>query len=133
MISSSTPSREINDFDDHMVDRKAWKLATNSNAALCNKICRFSNSTYFKLQRLQEDRNFPQLLRESLSKDILSPLFHFGLYEHVLYDLRPAYFVADNFFEGMNFKLDVLVDYIRHCIDKYGFENVILPDTYPAF
>ena len=95
---------------------------------MCKKICRFSNSTITKLRDIHQHSKFGELVKESISNDIFAPIFHLGVYEKVLYDLNPVTFIADNFFDGLDFKLNQLIDHVDQCILRYGKENVLLPE-----
>ena len=94
----------------------------------CERICRFSRSLYERLdefKRSSKEYSLGRLVEKSVSNDLLSPLFHFALYEHFKDDRNLISYKIQNFWDGMEVKLDRMIDHIHGCVRRYG-ENTVL-------
>merc|ERR1712137_50790 len=93
----------------------------------CERICRFSRATYERLQqysRAEESKTIGNLLQQHVNRDLLGPLLHFAKYEHYKDDGDLVSFKVDNFWKGMQVKLDRVLDHMNYCISRYGERQV---------
>lgn len=96
----------------------------------CERICRFSESMYHKLVSFSNEKDdhnrLGRKIQKSVDSDLLAPLFHFLLYEHFKDDRNRVSFKVDNFWEGMEIKLDRMLGHMDYCIERYGKNAVLL-------
>jgi len=121
---------------------KQWKGVGHHdpNPEYCDKICKFPTAT---IEMLQEFKNQPNpklrlsyLLKESLKSDPLYPVFDLGLWKYYSYDKKGNRSGSnivrlkslEEFFLGMDKRIDRLLDQVAHCEEKIGSENVYLSE-----
>merc|ERR1712137_736651 len=105
-----------------------WRSSTPKEKP-CERICRFSKSMYNKLVQFSKETGNNRLGRKiqaSVNDDLLTPLFQFAQYEHFKDDVNRVSFKVDNFWEGMEIKLERILGHMNYCIDRYGERTVLL-------
>ena len=120
----------------------------------CQKICRFSNSTYATLLSFYEPeeeegydrfsnaedddydeeeetnqrrmkKSLGEALKESLKSDALYPGVQYLVYQ--VYGTYPkVQFHPNDFFWGIDFRLDKLMQHVHSCMQKHGSNKVLL-------
>ena len=98
---------------------------------LCERACVFRNSTVQLLRSIgpkaPEYEKLGNLLRKSLieKESKMFPLFHFGLYYSDVTQREIVRYEPESFFDGMNVRVNVLLNHIESCIHKHG-ENIVI-------
>lgn len=104
----------------------------------CQRICVFRRETIKKLRALRPISGSPsfssrptagKLWKERLSQDPLFPVVHFGEFadeEEALLFPRRMRFVLEDFAEGINFRVEVLLDWVDTCVSTFGEANVLI-------
>lgn len=133
---------------------KSW-IADNNKKALaikhpphsndCRRICTFSRQLVTRLRQLIKttvngQTFLEQRLKKVIARDVLQPLFHYGLYSELLavetfqgisYVKKRKksfheyfHFEVDDFYYGLVQRLSLLLDHIQRCEEIYGSDRV---------
>eukprot|EP00012_Vannella_robusta_P000216 CAMPEP_0206183466 /NCGR_PEP_ID=MMETSP0166-20121206/655_1 /ASSEMBLY_ACC=CAM_ASM_000260 /TAXON_ID=95228 /ORGANISM="Vannella robusta, Strain DIVA3 518/3/11/1/6" /LENGTH=369 /DNA_ID=CAMNT_0053598327 /DNA_START=125 /DNA_END=1234 /DNA_ORIENTATION=+ len=124
---------------DILCGTKAWKGVEHHdpNPETCDRICKFRKSTVEKLRHLQQETDSKKrlgwLVNESLKADELYPVFDLAIWRYYTYDKDgnrassvTTHTSVDDFFIGMNDKIDRLLRHVDDCALTFGGEENIL-------
>ena len=79
------------------------------------------------------------LLEESLRSDPLYPVFSYGIYNAKLKNetapnpkgktTTKVHFLPENFFYGMDVKVNRFLEHVDYCVEQFGADEVFLPSS----
>ena len=96
----------------------------------CQKICRFRESTIEKLQDLSfyansDEEKLGRKLQLAMEEDLIDPVLQYNLY--YLYGRQPKIrFPVEDFYEGLDYKVEKLLGHVDSCIQQYGRQRVLI-------
>lgn len=109
---------------DILCGHNTWRAGKQ---AKCDRICRFSVDMYQKLLELSKSSyTLGERVRDHLQSDLLFPLFQFARYEHYKDDKYPVSFKIENFWQGLDQRVETLLEHIGRCISLHGSDVVFM-------
>jgi hypothetical protein len=95
----------------------------------CQRICTFRKSTIDKLRNFttaDETNRLGYRLRQAMADSEYAPFFDSSVYYSNANREELVHFAADQFFTGMDIKVERLLKHVDTCIETHGEERVIL-------
>lgn len=98
----------------------------------CKRVCVFREETIARLRSFQAEGvpSLGQVLKEEAEKDPLHPIFNSGIFNMkrsgFWWLFRSAVrFEEQNFFDGLDERVEVLLGHVDSCVEKYGAATVL--------
>jgi len=120
---------------DILCGHRGWRAAEEAQSRPCQRVCVFSTSlisqlmTYKKAHenplRFASEKTLGETLKESMKSEVSGDVFRFNSCYRNETDPSFITFPVDEFYNGMDAKVQLLMKHVDACIEKHGIRSVL--------